>query len=369
MNAGWHLALAVDRPGFSLAVDLTLPMQGFTVMMGPSGVGKTSLLRAIAGLDPAARGRVSLDGVTWQDNGAGVAAARLNLAVHQRAVGMVFQDARLFPHLTVAQNLRFSRRAAKSDAPALDLSEPDLIRHLGLEALMDRRPAALSGGQQQRVALGRALLSRSRCLLLDEPLSALDLAARQSLLDLMATWRPRLRIPALHVTHAPRELLHLAHHAVWVGQAGTISAGIDDFLADVRIARHLGADAGSVLPAVVCGRDAGWHLAELDCAWSRWIVPDTGQVQGSPLRVFVRADDVSLSLRGGEAGSMRNDIAGTIDAIEADTHPALLLVRVRVGSFTVWSRLTRQAAGAMHLAPGQPVMARTKASALLQLPA
>jgi molybdate transport system ATP-binding protein len=363
----WTIRVQLHRPDFTLDIDLALPKRGFTVMMGPSGAGKTTVLRAVAGLDTDARCLVRVGHDLWQDDFS-TGTKGLARAIHERPLGYVFQEARLFPHLTVAQNLHFARRTSTPRAPSAELTSDDLIDALGLTDLLTRRPSELSGGQRQRVALGRALLSGCHCLLLDEPLASLDAPARRSLMSVIASWRGRLSVPALYVTHAPLELLHLADHAVWLEDGRAWHADLENFLLDTRIAHRLGTEAGAVVNATVSSRDAQWGLAQLESAGTRWLVPDPGLSIGRVVRLFLRADDVGLSCREGAQDSLRNDLAGTIDAIEADTHDALLLVRVRVGGNRLWSRLTRHAANTLALAEGLAVHVRIKASALMILP-
>ncbi len=200
------VALTHTFPGFSLDVAFEAP-SGITALVGPSGAGKTSVINAVAGLLRPATGRIILDGVVLLDT-----AAKIMVPPHRRRVGYVFQEGRLFPHLTVRQNLLFGRWFAPSPGGQVEAG-PDLAQVtdlLGIGPLLARRPAALSGGEKQRVALGRALLARPRLLLLDEPLAALDEARKAELLPYIERLRDEARVPILYVSHAPAEVERLA---------------------------------------------------------------------------------------------------------------------------------------------------------------
>lgn len=178
----------LDRGDFRLDVDLALPGHGVSALFGHSGSGKTTCLRALAGLLHTPGGYVALNGEIWQDEGRG-----LFLPTHRRALGMVFQDAGLFPHLSVRGNMEFGQRRAATGSVALG----DIAELLGIAHLLDRRPAQLSGGERQRVAIARALLKNPPILIFDEATSALDSKTEQAIqeqLDLAALGRTSLII-------------------------------------------------------------------------------------------------------------------------------------------------------------------------------
>lgn len=216
IDAELTLALQLTRGrGFGLDASFALPASGIHVVFGASGSGKTTLLRAIAGLEPAARGRVALGSSVWQDTAAGV-----RVPVWRRRVGYVFQEASLFEHLDVAGNIAYGLRWQRSigidaDHGPADLPGLDALAHrLGIEALMGRRIDTLSGGERQRVAIARALAVRPALLLLDEPLSALDFARRDEIMDWLLRLREHTATPMLYVTHSLEELARLADRAV-----------------------------------------------------------------------------------------------------------------------------------------------------------
>lgn len=243
-------------PGFSLKVEFTAP-PGVTALFGRSGAGKTTLVNAVAGLLKPDRALIAVDGTTLTDTARG-----LILPPHQRNIGYVFQDARLFPHLSVGGNLDYGRRFAPRDARPDAARFDEIVTLLGIGALLDRRPGALSGGEKQRVALGRALMSGPRLLLLDEPLSALDEARKAEILPYLERLRA-LSVPILYVSHSLPEITRLANHVVML-EAGRVTASgpVADILSDPASAAALGRETGALLEARVAAQDLtglrGW---------------------------------------------------------------------------------------------------------------
>lgn len=347
----------LERPGFTLDVDLTLPGRGVTALFGPSGSGKTSLLRLIAGLERVREGRLVMKGEVWQDG-------RRALPVHKRPLGYVFQEASLFPHLTARANLEYGlRRAAEPlDGPAL----AQLIDLLGIDHLLDRYPHALSGGERQRVAIARALAVRPRLLLMDEPLSALDHARKQEILPYLERLHDALDIPVLYVSHAADEVARLADHLV-VLQAGRVVAEgpLAETLARLDLPVRLGDEAGVVIEAQVSERDENWHLIRVDFAGGQFWTRDSGHPVGAHVRVRVLARDVSIALERSLDTSILNTLPAVVEAIAEDEHPALALVRLRLGPTPLLARLTRRSVQGLGLEPGRVVIAQVKAVALL----
>lgn len=353
--------LALSRRDFALDVALTLPARGVTALFGPSGCGKTTLLRALAGLERAA-GRVALGGQVWQDD-----AQRRFVPTHQRAIGYVIQEAALFPHLDVRRNLAYGMK--RIDAAERRIALDQVVELLGIGHLLERRPDTLSGGERQRVAIARALATSPKLLLMDEPLAALDAKRKAEVLPYLDALHEQLGIPIVYVSHAIDEVARLADHLVLMEAGRVLADGpLADMLARLDLPVALGDDAGVVLDAVIGERDAQWQLARLDVdgetcrVWAR----DPGLPLGRRVRLRVLARDVSLTRTPQTGTSIGNQLRGTIEAIADDEHPALALVRVRVGTAPVVARLTRRSAHALQLAIGMPVWAQVKTVALME---
>ena len=370
--------LRLPRRGFTLDVSLALPERGVSALFGPSGCGKTTVLRALAGLERAA-GRVALGAEVWQDDAA--RGGGVFVRTHRRAIGYVIQEAALFPHLSVQGNLGYGlKRIAPADRRiALD----QVVELLGIGHLMARRPATLSGGERQRVAIARALATSPRLLLMDEPLAALDAKRKAELLPYLDRLHEELAIPIVYVSHSIDEVARLADHLV-VMEAGRVLAegAVADILARLDLNLPLGESAGVVLDAIVGQRDAQWQLARLDVTGdagpggvhgapaSRLWARDAGVVLGRRVRLRVLARDVSLTRAPQTGTSIGNQLRCVIEAIADDEHPALALVRVRVGegvaAVPLVARLTRRSAHALALAVGMPVWAQVKTVALME---
>jgi molybdate transport system ATP-binding protein len=347
----------LSYPGFALDVNLELPGQGVSALFGPSGCGKTTLLRCMAGLSRAKQGQLTVNGETWQDD-------TTFMPVHQRPLGYVFQEARLFAHLSVRQNLQFgqSRVAVSQHRVGFDHA----VDLLGIDHLLARQPAGLSGGERQRVAMARALLTSPRLLLMDEPLAALDVKRKQEILPYLERLHTELEIPVIYVSHAPDEVARLADHLV-VMEAGRIVAvgPLTETLARLDLPIQLGEDAGVVLDAVVAERDVAWQLARVAFPGGSLWVRDGGQGIGQAVRVRILARDVSISLHKSSGTSIQNCLNARVDELANDHHPALSLVRLQVGPSPVLARLTRRATAELNLVPGKPVWVQIKTVALI----
>ena len=348
--------LQLAWPGFQLNVDLRLPGRGVTALFGHSGSGKTTLLRCIAGLERAPQGRVCVNGELWQDG-------RHWLPPHQRPLGYVFQEASLFAHLNVLGNLRYGmKRSASASSAMLDQA----VALLGIEPLLARTPDKLSGGERQRVGIARALAVGPRLLLMDEPLAALDVQRKREILPYLDRLHDALEIPVLYVSHAPDEVARLADHLVVLQAGQALASGpLAETLARLELPIRLGEDAGAVLEATVAEQDPAWHLVRLDFAGGSLWTRDPGLPLGRRVRVRVLARDVSLA-ETPSVSSIQNCLRGTVEALGDEDHPALALVRVRVGDSVLLARLTRRSAAALHIAPGRAVWVQVKSVALLE---
>ena len=350
------VAIAHAFPGFTLDVAFDAP-PGVTALFGRSGSGKTTVVNAVAGLLMPDRGRISAGAAVLFDRASGVA-----LPPHQRRLGYVFQDARLFPHLTVRQNLTYGRWFAPKGGVTLEA----VVDLLGIGALLDRHPVALSGGEKQRVAIGRALLSNPRLLLMDEPLAALDEARKAEILPWLERLRDGTDIPILYVSHAMAEVARLATTLVVMDGGRIRAAGpVADMLADPALAPVLGLrEAGSILPARVAAHE-GDGLTRLETAAGPVWLPHVDAGVGSAVRIRIAAQDVILSRARPEGLSALNVLPATVTALRMGDGPGAL-IRLSVGGDPLLVRITRRSAVAMGLAEGAEVFAIVKSVSVAQ---
>ncbi|MCK9995896.1 MAG: molybdenum ABC transporter ATP-binding protein [Candidatus Krumholzibacteria bacterium] len=343
-------------PGFRLDVDLDLPVAGITAVFGPSGCGKSTLLRCVAGLEKKARGMVKIGPRVWQDD-------HTFLPVHQRALGFVFQDGLLFPHLSVLENLEYGLKRSDADRQTIVMDE--VVELLGLEKLLARGTTDLSGGERQRVALGRALLTSPDLLLLDEPLAALDRSSRRAIYPYLERLRTDFTLPVLYVTHALDEAARLADHMVLLEGGQAVNSGpLTEMLTSPAPGLAHGDEAGAVLPAWVAGFDREFHLARLGFEGGELLVADTGLVPDQEVRVRIHARDVSLTLEPAGGSSILNILPARVLALIPDS-PARVLVRLAVGDSVILAAITHRSATALGLEVGRDVHAQIKSVALL----
>lgn len=348
----------VDWPGFSLDLDLELPGRGVTAIFGHSGSGKTTLLRCIAGLERATTGLLSFKGEIWQDE-------RTFVPVHQRPLGYVFQEASLFPHLNVLDNLRYGQKRIPAAERRVSLEQA--IELLGIARLLERRPDRLSGGERQRAAIARALAVSPRILLMDEPLAALDLARKQEILPYLERLHDELEIPVLYVTHSPDEVARLADHLVALEDGRTTAQGpLAETLARLDLPVRLGEERAVVLEGVVAERDEQWSLVRVSFDGGSLWTRDRGIAVGRKVRLRVPSSGVSLCRAPQQETSILNILEGQVEAIGADDHPAHALVRVAIGGSVLLARITRRSVAALGLEPGQAVWAQIKSVAVLE---
>jgi molybdate transport system ATP-binding protein len=328
-----------------------------TALFGASGSGKTSLINLIGGLIRPAEGRIAADGRVLVDTGAGIFVPK-----HRRRIGYVFQDARLFPHLTVRQNLAYGRfftpvaeRYADFDA-VVDL--------LGIGHLLARKPASLSGGEKQRVAIGRALIASPRLILMDEPLASLDDARKAEIMPYIERLRDETRIPIVYVSHSVAEVVRLATDVVVLaagkvsasGPANEILSRLDLLPEDER------GEAGAMVELTLSEHDEAFGLSLLRSAGGEWRLPRIHAPVGSAVRVRIRARDVMLALEKPIGISALNVLSGKIVEILPGQGPDAI-VSLDCGGNRLVARITRRSVSALGLAPGQNVYAVVKAVA------
>ncbi len=345
---------------FRLAVARDFALGGITALFGASGSGKTTLLHVIAGLAPRARGRVAFGNDVWQDDDAGTF-----VPTHRRGIGYVFQDARLFPHLTVAGNLHYAERRAPRGNGGIGFDE--VVAALELAPLLARDVGALSGGERQRVAIGRTLLTRPRLLLMDEPLAALDVRRKAEILPHIERVAGLFDIPILYVTHSVEEVVRLAARMIVMADGEVVAEGPTTEIYERLDLQPLTGrfEAGVVLPAHVRDHDRAYTLTRLDLAGQDLVMPMIDLPAGSEVRIRIRARDVALATRRPEDISIRNILTGRIAEIveEPDTAYAEVLVVLdggRDGDGHLRARVTRRSVADLHLALGSAVFALVK---------
>lgn len=356
MSLRFEAALA--RGAFRLDVAFTAP-SGLTALFGPSGSGKTTVIDCLAGLARPDRGRIVVDGRTLLDTQGGIA-----LPVHRRRIGVVFQEARLLPHLSVRQNLDYGRRFfARGDAESPGLGFDDVVGLLGIGHLLARRPAGLSGGEGQRIAIGRALLSRPRLLLMDEPLAALDAARKAEILPLIERLRDAAGLPIVYVSHAVSEVARLADTLV-VLEAGRVAAAgpAETLLRSGELGPEHAAQGGSRLDMVVAGHDSASGLTRLSGAVGTLSVPRLDRAVGTAVRLLVPARDVLVAIEIPVGLSARNVLAGTVRDL-APLGDGAVRVTLACGGVALAARLTRASVRDLALTPGRPVFAVVKSVA------
>lgn len=358
-NPGLVASGRLLRGGFALEVQLALPAHGVSAVFGPSGTGKTSLLRAFAGLDRLAGGYLRVNDEVWQDDASGHF-----LPPHRRAVGYVAQGNSLFPGRSVRRNLHYGWQRAGRPA---SLDPVAMARRFGIDALLDRDAATLSGGEAQRVALARALLSAPRLLLLDEPLSALDTARKAELLPYLERLQDELSIPVIYVSHAMDEVARLADFLVLLESGQVRAQGpLQALCARTDLAAQFAHDPAVVLDARVTEHDAADDLSRIAFAGGSLWVAQACPPPGQRLRCRIHARDVSVSLTPPGRSSILNSVPVVIAEIAPGVGPAQVLLRLEAGQCSLLASITTRSLRLLSLAVGTRAWAQVKAVALLE---
>ncbi|MDH5751843.1 MAG: molybdenum ABC transporter ATP-binding protein [Deltaproteobacteria bacterium] len=352
--AGWF---KLQRQQFSLDASLTIPDRGLTGIFGPSGSGKTTLLRCIAGLERAGRGELTVDGETWQDE-----QGRVFLPPWKRPIGFVFQEPRLFAHLSVRENLLFGQKR-KHPGDAL-VTEKQVVEMLGIGSLLARKPDSLSGGEQQRVAIGRALLTNPKLVLMDEPLTGLDRARKEEVMPFLERLHRELEMPVIMVSHHLEELIRLADALVMMEQGRIGASGpLAEMLTrlDSPLARE--DNAISVVEGVVTRREPEYGLVWLETPFGPLALADCGEPEGTPLRANIKARDVSICLERPGKTSILNIIPATV--VELAGVEGQRMVKLDAAGVPLLARITARSASSLGLRPGLRVFAQVKTVSLL----
>ena len=361
MRDALSISLQADLGSFDFEIEQQIPLRGVTAIFGPSGAGKSSLLRFIAGFEKPKSGQIKFDKDVWFSS-----RERVNQPAHLRGVGYMFQDARLFPHLSVSQNLDYADKRSGA------MTETTITRNQVVDAfqvapLLARRPQTLSGGERQRVALARTLLTRPRLLLLDEPLVALDLKSKQEIYPFIEKLAGLFEIPILIISHDIDEVSLLADRMLILDQGRVVDFGA---LSDVMGKGAMTLSSGTIEPSVVLegivdAHDENMLSTRLRFGDAFLHVPINQQIKhGDKMRVRIKARDVALSTGPTEAISIRNRLPGTIESLKRNENSPHIDVGVRLNAGLVYARLTRDAVSELGLSVGDEVVALVKAAAL-----
>jgi molybdate transport system ATP-binding protein len=347
--------IKIQLESFMLDANFSIPDRGITVVFGPSGSGKTTLLRAIAGLEKSDDGFLKIGDSVWQKG-------EDFLATHKRQIGYVFQDAALFDHLDVKGNLNFVVKRA------IGLKE-DFIESihnlLEIKTLLNRKTTQLSGGEKQRVAIARALLTNPKILLLDEPLSALDLKRKNEILPYLDSIHNDLEIPILYVTHSQDEMSRLADHLLLIEDGNIVGSGpVNDMLTRFDMPLSHGGDAVSIIEAEVLKRDSEFNLMHLDFLGGQFIVPDNSFPVQTKVRIRVVARDVSLTKSKQVDTSILNIFPAMVQEI-VNEGEAQVMVRLQIKETILLACITRKSSYKLRLEKGSEVFVQVKSVAIL----
>ncbi len=342
---------------FHLDTELEFSDEGVTVVFGRSGSGKTTLLRCLAGLERSPTGYMRFGDRVWQDE-----LQNKFVPVHRRPIGMVFQEARLFPHFTVQDNLNYGYRRITPDHRKITFGQvADLM---DLHPLLERRPQTLAGGEQHRVAIGRDMLPSPRLLLLDEPLANLDAQRKQDILPFLIRLRKEMKLPIVYVTHSLGEVLQLVDTLILLQEGKSVATGpANEVLSRLDLAGKTGpSTVGSVLTTTVAGHETEFGLTRLQYRDQSLYIPEQPLEVGSPLRVHLLAQDISIALGKSETPtSVLNLLPATVLEIgPTDPKGSSVNLKLDVGE-PILATITRKSLAHLKLKPGMQVYATVKA--------
>jgi len=369
LNAGLHGYLKIQRGDFTLDTgDFAIPKRGLTAIFGHSGSGKTTFLRCLAGFENEAEGQVIFSDQAWLHQGKA-------MPIHKRKLGYVFQEASLFPHLNVEENLRYGLKRANKSAKNKDAIEfTQVVEWLGLTGLLNRNATTLSGGERQRVAIGRTLLSQPEILMMDEPMASLDLFAKRAIMPYLERLRDELEIPILYISHSPEEVERLADTVIFM-QKGKVSSiePIEQALNREDTPLYQGSEPRSVLSAQIVEHIQDEGLTRLKAGEAELFVPATGSEEGSSfsqvgsqVRVVISAKQVSLMANQPQQTSMLNHLPVKIEAIEEhNDYSYLIKLRVKNEPWPLIAQVTKRSLKALDLQVDQAWVAAIKSVSIL----
>jgi molybdate transport system ATP-binding protein len=358
MNTSIIAKFKLSYGEFKLNVDLSLPSSGITVLFGHSGSGKTTLLRCIAGLQQATEGFLGINGEVWQDS-----EKHIFIPTHQRALGYVFQEANLFTHLSVHDNLNYGLKRLKNRVDIIQ--KEHIIDLLGISHLMTRMPDNLSGGERQRVAIARALVLNPNILLMDEPLASLDSSRKQEVLPFLMRLNQQLKIPVLYVTHSKQEMAQLADYLVLMSKGKVDATGpLSQTLSRVDLPLAKDRQASCVWDVYVAQHDSADHLTQVAFSGGRLYLPTVSLAIGDKLRVQIFARDVSVTLDISTQTSILNILPATILAILNDDI-GQSVVSLKVGDNQLLAHITQKSAAFLNLTLGKSVFVQIKGTSIL----
>lgn len=342
---------------FELQVDSEFPCTGITAILGESGSGKTTLLRCIAGLEKNVQGQLRIGETTWLDESNSV-------PTYEREIGFVFQDARLFDHLSVYGNLQFAVKRSHEKVKKAFFEE--VISALDITHLLRHKPEQLSGGEKQRVAIARALLIKPKMLIMDEPLASLDNARKQDVLPYLAALQNMFNLPILYVSHSTDEVCKLADHVIILHQGKVLIQGaINDVFSSPDLPAMYQRETSTIVEAMVVEKNERWHLVKAEFAGNTLWLQDQNQSIGKAVRIRVLASDVSLSLKDENESTILNRLEGRVAGIEINQSGATALVTIELMRTEIVAQVTRKSIDDLFLMVGMKIWAQIKSVAIL----
>ena len=361
MSAKLLAQFDIQYPNFNLKIDLALPTKGVTTLFGPSGSGKSTILRCIAGLEKDARGYLQIAGEIWQDD-----KHHIFLPPHQRSLGYVFQEPRLFSHLSVQKNLEYGLKRTPKSQRNIDWDQ--VVDMLAIEHLLHRKPNRLSLGEQQRIAIGRALLASPKLLLMDEPLASLDIVRKREVLPFIRKLHGEFDIPVIYVSHSLQEVLQITDVMVLIRGGKVMATGsLAKICSEFELSQYLGDMSGSVIETTVVAHEEEFGLSRLGFNGSHLQVPKQPIEIGQALRVHILACNVGISLqKPQEAMSILNIMPATVVEISApESEKYTVQIKLDVG-VPLLASISRKSLHTLKLEPGQQCYALIKAVSLAQ---